>query len=141
MVLATVHMRSLVAEVRPLQLGLNRRGTTAFDRLRILVAKPLAFSAACALNCALVFIVSIQHFLLIHVPINYAVIGLMTAWTFWYAPRAMRRAAAASPPRNRQSEALERRPNCRPNLRLAVRGPPWPGPSTNPGFNSRDRES
>jgi hypothetical protein len=26
-------------------------------------------------------------------PINYAVIGLMTAWTFWYAPRAIRRAA------------------------------------------------
>jgi hypothetical protein len=50
--------------------------------------------AACALNCTLVFMISIQHFLLMHGPINYATIGLMTAWTFWYAPRAMRLAAA-----------------------------------------------
>jgi hypothetical protein len=50
--------------------------------------------AACALNCTLVFMVSIQHFLLMHGPINYATIGLMTAWTFWYVPRAMRLAAA-----------------------------------------------
>jgi hypothetical protein len=53
-----------------------------------------ALLAACALNCTLVFIVSIQHFLLVHGPINYAIIGVMTAWTFWYVPRSMRRAAA-----------------------------------------------
>ena len=45
--------------------------------------------AACALNCALVFI----HYLLISGPINYAMIGILTAWTFWYVPRAARLAA------------------------------------------------
>jgi hypothetical protein len=52
--------------------------------------------AGCAVNCALVFMVSVQHFLLIHGPVNYATIGLMTAWTFWYVPRAMRLATAPS---------------------------------------------
>jgi hypothetical protein len=50
--------------------------------------------AACGLNCTLVLMVSIQHFLLMHGPNNYATIGLMTAWTFLYVPRAMRLAAA-----------------------------------------------
>jgi hypothetical protein len=50
--------------------------------------------AACALNCALVFMVSIKHFLLIHGPINYAMIGMLTAWTFWYVPRSAYLAAA-----------------------------------------------
>jgi len=48
--------------------------------------------AACALNCTLVFVVSIEQFLLIGGPIAYAMIGLLTAWTFWYVPRSMRRA-------------------------------------------------
>jgi hypothetical protein len=43
--------------------------------------------AARALNCVLVFIVSIEHFLLIHGPINYATIGLMTVWTGTYRAR------------------------------------------------------
>ena len=50
--------------------------------------------AACAVNCVLVFMLSIKHFLLISGPINYVTIGLMTAWTFWYVPRAMRLAGA-----------------------------------------------
>lgn len=49
---------------------------------------------ACALNCTLVFLVSIKTFLLISGPINTAIIGPLTAWTFWYVPRSMRRAAA-----------------------------------------------
>ena len=50
--------------------------------------------AACALNCALVFMLSIKHYLLIGGPINYAIISMLTAWTFWYVPRAARLAAA-----------------------------------------------
>ncbi|MGC9958556.1 VC0807 family protein, partial [Roseiarcus sp.] len=71
------------------------RGDVPFRRSMMVATLVWGFGllAACALNCALVFIVSIQHFLLIHGPINYAVIGLMTAWTFWYVPSAMRRAA------------------------------------------------
>ena len=48
----------------------------------------------CATHCALVFMVSIRQFLLISGPISYAIVGLLTAWTFWYVPRAIRSAAA-----------------------------------------------
>jgi hypothetical protein len=72
------------------------RGDIQFRRSMTVatVAWGFAFLGACALNCALVFMVSIRHFLLIGGPINYAVIGLMTAWTFWCVPRSMREAAA-----------------------------------------------
>jgi hypothetical protein len=50
--------------------------------------------ASCAAHCALVFMVSIRQFLLISGPISYSIIGLLTAWTFWYVPRAIRSAAA-----------------------------------------------
>lgn len=50
--------------------------------------------AVCALNCALVFMVSIKTYLLIGGPISYAAIGLMTAWTFWYMPRVRRQIEA-----------------------------------------------
>jgi len=33
-------------------------------------------------------------FLLVSGPISYGAIGLLTAWTFWYAPRALRRVMA-----------------------------------------------
>jgi hypothetical protein len=46
--------------------------------------------AACALNCALVFVLTIKHYLLIGGPLNYAIISLLTVWTFWYVPRAAR---------------------------------------------------
>jgi len=51
----------------------------------------LAVSAA---HCALVFMVSIRQFLLVSGPLSYATLGLLTAWTFWYVPRAIRSAAA-----------------------------------------------
>jgi len=50
--------------------------------------------AACAVNCVLVFMLSIKQFLLISGPIGYSVLGLLTAWTFWYVPRALRLALA-----------------------------------------------
>ena len=57
--------------------------------------------ALCALNCVLVFIVSINHYLLMSAPIGYATLGLLTIWTFRYVPRAKqlaesRRAAPSS---------------------------------------------
>jgi hypothetical protein len=48
--------------------------------------------AASAVNCALVFVLSIRTFLLVSGPISYGAIALMTAWTFWYVPRAKRAA-------------------------------------------------
>jgi len=65
----------------------------------------LGLLAACAVNCVLVFMLSIKQFLLISGPISYAAIGLLTAWTVWCVPRAKRLAesrrtvaAQASPP-------------------------------------------
>jgi hypothetical protein len=49
---------------------------------------------SCALNCALVFMLTIKHYLLIGGPITYAIISTLTAWTFWYEPRAARLAGA-----------------------------------------------
>jgi len=51
-------------------------------------------SAVCALNCTLVFVVSIKQFMLIGGLISYTALGLLTAWTYWYLPRAMRQAGA-----------------------------------------------
>ncbi len=50
--------------------------------------------ATCAAHCALVFMLSIKQFLLISGPISYVTLGLLTAWTFWYVPRAIRSASA-----------------------------------------------
>ncbi len=102
-----------VAIGRPLIYQLSRSGVRrraadkvqAFDALRddvrfrrSMIVATLVWGfgllAACALNCVLVFMLSIKHFLLIGGPINYVTIGLMTAWTFWYVPRAMRLADA-----------------------------------------------
>ncbi|HSV04226.1 MAG TPA: VC0807 family protein [Phenylobacterium sp.] len=46
--------------------------------------------AAAAVNCSLVFLLSIRTFLLVSGPIGYGAIAAMTAWTFWYVPRARR---------------------------------------------------
>jgi len=54
----------------------------------------LGLVATCAVNCALVFTLSIQQYLLASGPVSYATIGLLTAWTFWYVPRAKRQAEA-----------------------------------------------
>jgi hypothetical protein len=88
--------------------GVRRRAAHrvgAFERLRedapfrrAMMAATLIWGfgllAICALNCVLVFMVSIQSFLLISAPISYAGMGLLTAWTFWFVPRAMRQAEA-----------------------------------------------
>jgi len=49
-------------------------------------------TAACALHVALVFMLSIKQFLLINGWISWAVLGLLTAWTYRYVPRALREA-------------------------------------------------
>jgi hypothetical protein len=54
----------------------------------------LGLVAACALNCALVFVLSIKQFMLVGGPISYGAIGLLTAWTFWFVPREKRLAEA-----------------------------------------------
>jgi len=86
--------------------GVRRRAAdqvAAFEALRddglfrrAMAAATLAWGfglvAACALNCALVFILSIKLFLLISPPISYVTMALLTAWTFWYVPRSMRQA-------------------------------------------------
>jgi hypothetical protein len=71
------------------------RDDTQFRRSMIVATLVWGFGllAACALNCALVFMLTIKHYLLIGGPINYAMISMLTAWTFWYVPRAARLAA------------------------------------------------
>jgi hypothetical protein len=54
----------------------------------------LGLVAACAVNCTLVFMLSIKQFMLVSGPVSYAFIGLLTAWTFWSVPRAKRLAEA-----------------------------------------------
>ena len=78
------------------------RGDVRFRRSMTLATLCWGFGllGGCALNCTLVFLVSVKSFLLISGPINTAIIGPLTAWTFWYVPRSMRcaagRAAAAA---------------------------------------------
>jgi hypothetical protein len=48
--------------------------------------------AVCAINCVLVFTISIKLFLLVSGPISYGLTGVLTGWTFWFVPRAMRAA-------------------------------------------------
>jgi len=55
----------------------------------------LGLLASCALSCVLVFMVSIKQYLLISSPVSYATMGLLAAWTFWYASTARRRGEAA----------------------------------------------
>jgi len=50
--------------------------------------------SASAVNCWLVFHLSIQQFLLVSGPISYAVIGLLTVWTSVYVSRVKRAADA-----------------------------------------------
>ena len=51
----------------------------------------------CAVNCALVFTLTIKQYLLVGGPISTVAIALLTAWTFWYVPRAVRRAFGRRP--------------------------------------------
>jgi hypothetical protein len=50
--------------------------------------------ALCALNCVLVFTVSIKQYLLMSSPVSYATLGVLTAWTFWDVRRSKRLAEA-----------------------------------------------
>lgn len=91
--------------------GTRRRGADkaeAFEALRndrrfrgAMTTATLAWGfgllAACAANCALVFAMPIKPFLLVSPLISYGAVGLLTAWTFWYVPRAKRQAEARVP--------------------------------------------
>jgi hypothetical protein len=50
--------------------------------------------ATCAVNCTLVFMLSIKSFMLVSGPISYAAIGALSAWSFWFVPRGKRLAEA-----------------------------------------------
>jgi hypothetical protein len=50
--------------------------------------------AICAVNCSLVFILTIKQFMLVSGPISYASLGALSAWSFWFVPRAKRLAEA-----------------------------------------------
>lgn len=54
----------------------------------------LGLTGLCAFSCVLVFAISIKLYLLISAPISYAILGLLTAWTFWFVRRAKSRAEA-----------------------------------------------
>jgi hypothetical protein len=64
----------------------------AYRRAMVVMTLVWAFGliAVSAVNCTLVFLISIKLFLLVSGPISYGAIALLTAWTFWYAPRALR---------------------------------------------------
>lgn len=98
---------------RPLILHLARAGTRRvshaalerFDALRqvagfrrAMMVETLVWAfgliAASALNCALVFMLPIETFLLVSAPVSYLTIGLLTAFTYWHVPRAMKAAEA-----------------------------------------------
>jgi hypothetical protein len=51
--------------------------------------------AESALSCALIFVTTIQQFMLVSAVIGYSTIGGLTAWTFWYARRRVLAAIAA----------------------------------------------
>ncbi|HZZ89643.1 MAG TPA: VC0807 family protein [Caulobacteraceae bacterium] len=52
----------------------------------------------CGVSCALVFMVSIKTYLLVSPPVGYGLTILLTAWTFWYVPRAIRQVGLGGPP-------------------------------------------
>jgi hypothetical protein len=59
-------------------------------------------AGACAVNVALVFALPIRAFLIVGPLVSGAALGALTAWTFWFTPRVLRRAeadAAFSDPR------------------------------------------
>jgi len=44
-----------------------------------------------ALACALIFVLSIEQRMLVSPILGYSSLGALTAWTFWYAKRAIKR--------------------------------------------------
>ncbi len=71
-------------------------GVAGFRRAMTLAT--LAWGAgllgACAAGCALVFVLPVAVFLVVGPVVSYGVIGALTAWTFWFVPRALRKAGA-----------------------------------------------
>jgi hypothetical protein len=43
--------------------------------------------SVCAINCTLVFVLSIKQFMLVSGPVSYVGIGALSAWSFWFVPR------------------------------------------------------
>jgi hypothetical protein len=72
------------------------RGDTRFQRqmLAATLVWGLGLVGSCAVQSALVFMLTIKQFLLVSGPIGYTCLGLLTAWTFWFVPRAVRQALA-----------------------------------------------
>ena len=91
----------------------SRSGTPMFKRTMMIMTlvwgTGLLIEAAFA--ATLVFFVPIKTFFLINPIIGYSIAGLLTAWTWWYAQRqirrgnAMRAAAAAQAPNDAVGEA------------------------------------
>jgi hypothetical protein len=72
------------------------RDDTRFQRQMLVatVVWGIGLVGNCAVQCALVFILTIKQFLLVSGPVGYTWLGLLTAWTFWFVPRAVRQAMA-----------------------------------------------
>jgi hypothetical protein len=70
-----------------------RRDDPVFRRAMTLVTLgwALGLLAASAINCVLVFRLTIQQFLLVSGPISYATLGLLTVWTSVYMRRVVAR--------------------------------------------------
>jgi hypothetical protein len=70
-----------------------QRDDPAFRRAMTLVTLgwALGLLAASAINCVLVFRLTIQQFLLVSGPISYATLGLLTVWTSVYMRRVVAR--------------------------------------------------
>jgi hypothetical protein len=66
--------------------GFRRAMTTAT------LAWGVGLAAACAINCTLVFLLTVKQFMLISGPISWATLGLLTLWTYRFVPRALREA-------------------------------------------------
>ena len=49
-----------------------------------------------AISCVLVFTLTIPHYLLVNPIVGYSALGVLTAWTFWYAKRQARAARRAA---------------------------------------------
>ena len=84
------------------------RGSPLFRRamMTMTLAWGVGLVAESALACALIFITTIQQFLLLSGVIGYSTIGGLTAWTFWYARRrALAAIAAGGGPAARPSTA------------------------------------
>jgi hypothetical protein len=72
------------------------RDDAGFRRAMLIATLVWGFglAATCALNCTLVFVLSIRQYMLVGGPISWAAMGALSAWSFWFVPRAFHRALA-----------------------------------------------